>query len=42
LICFSYIDIIEAFKSSLRKIKWMDKKSADAAATKARLLLTIS
>ncbi|KDQ60672.1 hypothetical protein JAAARDRAFT_708451 [Jaapia argillacea MUCL 33604] len=28
-------DIVEAFKASLRNLKWMDKESADAAAQKA-------
>ncbi|KAI0807426.1 Metalloprotease [Fomes fomentarius] len=31
-------DIIETFKNSLRKLEWMDKESADAAAQKADAL----
>lgn len=33
-----YLDIIEAFKSSLRRIEWMDEESAHKAAEKAEAL----
>ena len=33
------IDIIGAFKKSLKKLEWMDEESAAAAAGKVRLLL---
>jgi hypothetical protein len=34
-----YVDIIEAFKDSLKNIHWMDHASAKAASEKVRIFL---